>query len=399
MSFRLHDYYKVMFFWLHDGLALFRFYRLKIIFSLISIMIGIAAITAIISLKNSVDIHVQQLINKFSQTRFVVSMALNESLQRELNQTGRDFGNAIWRFDERIQLIPYHTANYPTTFNFTTVSSNTLTISMAAVKQMQWHLVQGRIFNTLDEGQKVALIGSELANKIKALNQDPLNQFISINANYFKIIGILDHHDYDPLLDFDVNNCAIIGLEWLYRFQVNPTVDSWIVFSTLPFPEAKSVAQDLFATRFHAKQIYIRDLQIYHEALFSQVYFTLKILVLIATITLILGIISILNLLLVLLSERKNEVGLRLALGATPKDIGIQFLREALFLNMLGAVLGVSLGQIFAGVIAKVLGIHFYFIWQSVFFALVLALMLGMIIGIIPARMATKLRPFAMIQG
>lgn len=401
MRFNIHHQLELIRYWLRDSIGLFRFYRLKMLFSLISIVIGIAAMTTLVALKCGVNLHVQQLMSKYEQTRFVVTIAhLNESLQRTINHTGKDFNNDIWQFNSiDLQLVPYHTGTYPVAFDFKPLHVNTLTISMPAIQQMRWTLSEGRLFSELDKDQKVALIGSEVANKIKSKGVDPLQHYISINAHYFKIIGILNDTEYDPLLDFELNNSVLIGFEWLYRFQQNPTLDTWIAFSNATYPEAKILVEKLFIQKFGAKQIYIRDLQVYHEALFNQIYFTLKILAFVAIITLVLGIISILNLLFVLLSERKNEVGLRLALGATSRDIGIQFLREALLLNMLGAVLGMIIGQGIAFIVAQALAIHYYFIWQSIVIGLMAALLFGLIIGLIPARMAAKLRPFAMIQG
>ncbi len=119
----------------------------------------------------------------------------------------------------------------------------------------------------------------------------------------------------------------------------------------------------------------------------------------IAFISLVVGGIGIMNMMLVTVTERTAEIGLRKALGAEPKTIQLQFLLEALFLSLFGGIIGLGAGLILAYIASILLGIEFIVVGYSVFLAIGFSSLIGLIFGYSPARKASKLNPIDALRS
>lgn len=119
----------------------------------------------------------------------------------------------------------------------------------------------------------------------------------------------------------------------------------------------------------------------------------------IAAIALLVGGIGIMNMMLVSVSERTTEIGLRKALGAKPSVIMTQFLVEAVIISILGGILGVALGVSIAYVASLLIGYKFTFQMTTVLLAVGFSAAVGLIFGILPARKASKLNPIDALRA
>ena len=119
----------------------------------------------------------------------------------------------------------------------------------------------------------------------------------------------------------------------------------------------------------------------------------------IAAISLLVGGIGIMNMMLVSVSERTAEIGLRKALGAKPAVIMFQFIVEAVIISLLGGILGVALGITIAYLASLLIGYQFTFQASTVFLAVGFSAAVGLIFGILPARKASKLSPIDALRA
>lgn len=127
-------------------------------------------------------------------------------------------------------------------------------------------------------------------------------------------------------------------------------------------------------------------------------------LVAMASISLFVGGIGIMNIMLVSVTERTREIGLRKSIGATNKDILSQFLAEATLLTLMGGIIGISLGGLLSFIISFAitnftgLSWSFIFPWSGVFLGLSVSASIGLIFGIYPAKRASKLNPIEALR-
>jgi putative ABC transport system permease protein len=127
------------------------------------------------------------------------------------------------------------------------------------------------------------------------------------------------------------------------------------------------------------------------------------LLIAIAIISLIVGGVGIMNIMYVTVTERTREIGLRKALGAKSKDILYQFLTEAIFVTLLGGIIGIINGAFFSfliSVVATSLGVKLPFIvsWQAILLGLAMAFIFGITFGVFPARKAAALDPIKALR-
>ena len=119
----------------------------------------------------------------------------------------------------------------------------------------------------------------------------------------------------------------------------------------------------------------------------------------IAAISLLVGGIGIMNMMLVSITERTTEIGLRKALGATPKRIQLQFIIESIFLSLIGGFIGLLLGSLLAYVATSLIGIGFSISPSTILLAVGFSAAVGMIFGYMPAKKASALNPIDALRG
>ncbi len=119
----------------------------------------------------------------------------------------------------------------------------------------------------------------------------------------------------------------------------------------------------------------------------------------IAAISLVVGGIGIMNMMLVSITERTMEIGLRKALGATPNRIQIQFIIESIFLSLIGGVIGLIVGGLIAYITATLIGIKFSVSTSTILLAIGFSATVGIVFGYMPARKASRLNPIDALRS
>ena len=242
-----------------------------------------------------------------------------------------------------------------------------------------------------NSASKVIILGSELASNLFG-NVDPIGKDVQLSGTRFEVIGIaeekgstgmgpsLDTQSYIPLKTaqrvFNRNNYSAILIEAADQDQISSIITQ---------------AKKILRKRFSSDEFSVVD----QTQILSAITGILGALTAgiggIAAISLLVGGIGISNIMLVSVTERTREIGLRKALGATPRVILIQFLIESVLLSFGGGLIGVLLG------VLGCLAMQNFFPAQVTFWSIALAFgvsaIIGIVFGIIPARRAAKLSP------
>ncbi len=259
-------------------------------------------------------------------------------------------------------------------------------------------------FTEINYGSPVAIIGSDLAETLFKSGQDPVGKIISIGPGRFRVIGVLESKGSSIGFSSDRNCYIPITNLRVYLPGNNLTYNiSVLTVDPKQIDGAISEATGLFRT--------IRGLRSFEENNFSitksdsMVNMMLENVGMIGLAAVIIGIITLfgaaiglMNIMLVSVSERTREIGIRKALGATQKIIRNQFLVEAIVIAQIGGLLGVILGIGVGNGVAKMIGGDFIIPWQWMILGFSLCFVVAILSGFIPAYRASKLDPIESLR-
>lgn len=247
-----------------------------------------------------------------------------------------------------------------------------------------------------DKNDPVGILGSEIAKKL-FMNENPLNKQILVNNKKIKIIGVAEKKG-GGLGGGHLDETIYIPINLGFDFAGNRKIQSIILkaknkneIETVKKQTEKALLKKYEKDTFSA----VDQSQILSSI--NSILGTLTIALSgIAAISLIVGGIGIMNIMLVAVTERTREIGLRKAVGATPRAILIQFLFEAVFLACLGGLAGIFLGAVLTQVINKFFPAKISL--NSILLAFLVSSAVGIIFGVAPARKASKLSPIEALR-
>lgn len=277
------------------------------------------------------------------------------------------------------------------------------------LKVRNFEVATGRFFNDLDmkRSNQVVVIGSKLKQKMFG-NQNPISQQIKIKNSSFQIIGVLTEKGSNLGVDYDSSALVpimtsanrIVGKTSPYGLEVT--------YITVSAQDADSVD----AAKFQITNLLRRRHKLVGENDFTirtqkdalqivgQISNALSLMLVgIAGISLFVGGIGIMNIMLVSVTERTQEIGLRKAIGATQQDILLQFIIEAIIVSVIGGLAGTGIGIGGLGLISSSGIIDASTSLSSIFMTVGISGAIGLFFGVFPARRAAQLDPIVALRS
>jgi len=263
----------------------------------------------------------------------------------------------------------------------------------------------GRFFSDQEGARlaKVALVGNTVVKELFA-GENPVGKTIKINSKYFTVIGVLPLKGAQGPRDQD--DVVIVPLQTAMKVVLGkPFIDSiWVEVSDFSLmPDVQAEIKALMRKRHNVPAHKDDDVMLMNMAeMQTMLTGTIKtfstLLGMIAGISLIVGGIGIMNIMLVSVSERTKEIGLRKAIGATSRAVLLQFLIEAVIVSVVGGVLGILAGAASSIILSKVSGWAVYISPFSVALAFGFSAGVGIVFGFWPAKKASLLSPIEALR-
>jgi putative ABC transport system permease protein len=271
----------------------------------------------------------------------------------------------------------------------------------------QWPLAAGRVFEPaeMSAAGKVCLIGATVARQLFGA-ADPLDQVIRIKRVPFTVIGVLDTKgqsllgtDQDDLVLMPISTARtrVLGAANAARQRSVGTI--WVkaaegIDTKVVEDQVRSLLRQRHRVQAGADDDFsLRNLQEVMSAQEASSRVLALLLAAVASVSLLVGGIGIMNIMLVSVTERTREIGLRMAVGARTRDILGQFLVEAVTLSLIGGLIGVALGMGASFAIGNFLGWRVLLSPEAVGLAVGFAFVIGVFFGFYPARKAARLNP------
>ncbi len=262
-------------------------------------------------------------------------------------------------------------------------------------------VTQGRFINDLDieYRQKIAVLGSETASTFFGVD-NPIGQYIQVDGTSFKVVGVLASKGSS--LGQSGDNVIIVPLSTGQRLVKSTSINQ-------VYLQGKSQDQmDFVMNEVERKMasLYPNKSDSYSVTNQQDVMDTLSsvsntmtmMLGGIASISLLVGGIGIMNIMLVSVSERTKEIGIRKAIGAKRRDVLLQFLIEAVVLSSMGGIIGILAGIGLGKIIASLMNLTIAYSTSVIVLSFLFSLLVGVVFGVFPANKASKLSPIQALR-
>ena len=401
-------------------------HKLRSALTMLGIIIGIASIIAIVSTINGTNEQIKKNLIGDGSNAVKVSLynqdyEMDFSVQDAPNGVGyisEDLVKKIEAIDEVELACTYHNRNAYSNIYYRNISlagGTLIGTDMRYLEVYNYEVLKGRAFSQddFDNCRKVAIIDENTAENIFA-NAAPLGKIIEIEKEPFTVIGVMSkREEFEPTInnindyytyksDYSSGTVLIPDSCWptVYAFDepqfvaVKATNTDNMTAAGNKTAEVLNDYYDLDAdTVYKGSSVMEQAKQI--QALSES---TNKQLVWIAAISLLVGGIGVVNIMLVSVTERTGEIGLKKALGAGKGRILVQFLVEAAVLTLLGGIIGVGAGMILSLIIGRVSEVPVLISAWSVVLSVGVSAVIGLVFGLLPAIKASRLNPIEALQ-
>ncbi len=269
------------------------------------------------------------------------------------------------------------------------------------------NLEKGRNFTQLEvqNGSNVAIIGNDLLETLFEENEDPINQDVSFYGTKYRIVGLLEAQggfsgsggDRRILVPLVTGNRLFTAGEPRYEISVFMKDPTKIAPA---MGDATGIMRTIRKDQLGKEDSFLVKRSESLAQNLNELSGRLKLFGgLVGFVTLLAASIALMNIMLVSVTERTREIGIRKALGATPKLIQEQFLIEAVVICMIGGIAGILFGILVGNLVANLIGEGTLIIpWLWIFLGFVVCIAVGLLSGIIPARKASRLDPIESLR-
>ena len=370
--------------------------------TILGIVIGVAAVVAVVAVGQGSSSRITNSISALGTNLLTVSAGrqFNGFVQGAAGSATTltsDDAAAIAELDGISAVAPSATSNQVVSFEDQNVTTSIVGTTPTYMDIRDYEVWQGRFLSEVSSENRlrIAVIGSDTAESL-GLDASDVGAVVRVGGIPFTVAGILQ-----PKGGIGSDDAVLIPIETLQRqFASQDTLDSISV--SVADGESTDLASaritSLLRTRHGLSADESADFSIASQdqllEVASNVSSTLTVLlVAIGSISLLVGGIGIMNIMLVSVRERTQEIGVRKAIGARRRDILAQFLVEAVVLSMLGGLLGVVFGAVASLVIGQLAGWGFVFSLPTVLIALSFSALVGIAFGVWPAQQAAALDP------
>lgn len=269
-----------------------------------------------------------------------------------------------------------------------------------------WPLITGRQFydSELRSGRAVCVIGETVRQELFG-SLDPVGQKIRIKSISCDVIGLLEPRGQSSF-GMDQDDIVLLPLRTFQRRIAGNTDVATIYVSAREGVETAKVQADIERLLRERRKIsageeddfYVRDMRQVVEVMTGTTTVMTGLLGSVAAVSLFVGGIGIMNIMLVSVTERTREIGIRLAIGALERQVLFQFLVEAVVLSLFGGLIGILLGLALAMLAAHGLRIPFVFDPTIMAIAFLFSAVVGVVFGYVPARRAARLDPIEALR-
>ncbi|MGW8247312.1 MAG: ABC transporter permease [Acidiferrobacterales bacterium] len=372
--------------------------------TMLGIVIGVAAVIVMVSLGRGATAQVSQQIASLGSNLIMVRQGQHFGPGQRMDAPPFNMKDveAIEREIPSLAAVaPLASSRVIAIFGNANWATAVIGSDNAYLKVRDWTLRAGREFtdSELRAGKSVCIIGETVRQQLFAA-QDPLGAHIRLNKLSCEVIGLLASKG-QTAMGSDQDDIVLVPIRTFWRRIAGNQDVSQIQVSAREGASTQRVQHDielLLRERRHISpgeddDFSVRDMQEIARTLTGTTEVLTALLGAVAAVSLLVGGIGIMNIMLVSVTERTREIGIRLAIGALEREVLMQFLVEAVVLSSFGGIIGILLALFASLGLASMLGVPFIFSPGIVILAFLFSVGVGILFGYAPARKAARLDP------
>ena len=372
--------------------------KVRSLLTMLGIIIGVAAVIVIVGLGNGMETYMTDSFKSMGTNLLTVTVL------------GRGPSRSV-SVEDMYQLLDdnpeYLDALSPTvTYNGTVkIGSESLSSSVTGVSEdylymKAYEIDRGRDLSYIDmeNRSKVCVVGSYISKEF--FNGNPVGKEIKIGGNTFTVIGAMAEELESE--EGSTDDCVYIPYTTAARLSNTGKISSYTfaVVSEETISESKAIIEEKLEKIFGSDSAFlVISLSEILDVMSQMIDIMVTVLAGIAAISLVVGGIGIMNIMLVSVTERTREIGIRKALGAKQRNIMSQFVIEAATTSALGGVIGIGMGYMFSEIATRVISVALEVEMKviptvgSVMLAFGISVGIGILFGYLPAKKAARLNP------
>ncbi len=380
--------------------------KLRSILALLGILVGTASVVAMVSggelatneaLKQFKTLGTDLLavtISEASEGSQDVGMLSSLSLQQAKNFLSLD--------KNILAVAPYTQLYNPMQFNGHDLNGSVLGVTENFAEIVHVEAARGRLISDLDKYASFCVIGDGLYQQIKMFTQrDPIGQQIQVDKNIVTIIGIAKPWPENSFVYANIDNSIMLPILTSTVMSKYAAINNVVMrlAESAPSTVVQNHIENYVQQILPHKKLYFRSAKELIARMAKQNEILTVFLGLIGGVSLIVGGIGVMNIMLVSVVERRREIGIRLAVGATSGDIRSLFLIEAVMLSLAGGLLGVLIGIAIAYMLALFWQWEFTLFFMPPLIGFAVSVATGIFFGLYPAHKASQLDPIQALRS
>ena len=388
--------------------------RLRTFLTMLGMVIGVGAVVLMMSIGQGAQFAIKQTIASMGSNLFIlISGSTSTSGVRSGGGGGYTLNvgdaDAIAELPGVQAVAPIQSGRAQVVYGPNNWNTSVLGTTPGYLEARSWHIASGNAFTESDvrSGTRVALVGKTVADNLFG-DEDPVGKTFRIQQSPFVVLGTLalkgqamDGRDQDDTIIIPLTTAQ----RQVYGSQFPGSVRIMMVQTTSQenMPEVEKSMTDLLRQRHRIREgmdndFYLRNLTAAADSAAESTRVMSLLLGAIASVSLLVGGIGIMNIMLVSVTERTREIGIRMAIGARERDILTQFLLEAVIISVVGCFIGLLLGIGGALLVNQLTETMVIVSGSSVVVAFSVAAAVGIFFGFYPARKAAQLDPIEALR-
>lgn len=369
--------------------------------ALIGIIVGIGSVIAMVSVGSIVQKEALKQFLEMGTDILTISESYDKTQNKKETMTVRNALAIPGKCPGILSSAPYISAYDTIKFQGKKNSVPALGVTPDFFGINKLTLKQGRFIHELDQFMFYCVIGSKVEAQ---LNSQGVRQMVGtrilFKEKHFTIVGVINETPMGGMRPYEINEGLLMHASTLTRLSRESKVQN-IMAKTTPGTDSRDASDQIrqYYTSLNGTRVEVRSAEELIAQMQKQMQLFTLLLGTIGSISLIVGGIGVMNVMLVSVTERTKEIGIRRALGARQGDIQLQFLIESIMLCIVGGFIGIGIGVAASYIISYYASWQFSVSYDSMVLGVAVAVSVGVFFGIYPARQAARLSPILALRS